>query len=542
MLPRAGAAQGPLPTAAADNPVVRENRLPGSSQWQRVSPRAPSTGLDHPEGNVPEAEAAAGPVERWEAPPIAGYADRVSVAGGDTLRFFVSTAAPQFDLNVSRMGWYEGLGARQVHTAFGLIGSPQPTPEPDALTGLVAVTWLPAYSLVVPYDWVSGVYLVRLLATNDARDVGYVLFVVRTDRQPADFVYKLPLNTYQAYNNWGGKSLYAYNSTGGPATHVSFDRPHSQWDGAGQFFDWDYPMIRWLEREGYDVTYLADVDAHAGNAWLTGRRALLSVGHDQYWSKEMRDHWEGARDVGHALAFFGGNAAYWQVRYEPSARGAANRVLVCYKLAPLDPLTGVDNGRVTVAFRSEIVRRPESALLGVQWESSTGAETTFPYVVQAADHWIFAGTGARPGQAWSAVVGAEFDRAPDDAARLPGLVLLSASPVADLQGQPAVAHSTYYRQGGMVFAAGTVDWAWGLDDWRTSGLVDPRLQRATANVLDAFRQGRPPVDAAASRPGGDAPPWPLLVVGFVAVLLVVAAGLWYVRRASPARRHDPWAE
>ena len=118
---------------------------------------------------------------------------------------------------------------------------------------------------------------------------------------------------------------------------VSFDRPYDQWDGAGCFFDWDFPMIRWLEREGYNVTYVTDVDAHAGTRYLPGRRVLLSVGHDEYWSKEMRDSWEAARDQGYALAFFGGNDIYWQVRYEPSAAGAAQRVLVCYKDADPTP-------------------------------------------------------------------------------------------------------------------------------------------------------------------------------------------------------------
>ncbi len=524
------AAQTPTPPAA-DNPIVRENRLPGSTQWQRVSPRGLRTGLDHPEGNLPEASATEA-VEQWERPPIAGYADRVSVVPGDTIRFYVSTTAPQFDLNVHRMGWYAGLGAREVHAAYGLIGLEQPVPEPDPATGLLALNWLPSYSLVIPFDWVSGVYLVRLLATNEAHDVGYILFVVRDDHQPADFVYKLPVNTYQAYNNWGGKSLHAYNSTGPPATHVSFDRPYSQWDGAGQFFDWDYPMIRWLEREGYNVTYITDVDAHTGTGWLTGRRALLSVGHDQYWSKEMRDHWEQARDVGRSLGFFGGNAAYWQVRYEASARGGPHRVLVCYKEARRDPLSGRDNSRVTVAFRSEVVGRPERTLLGAEWESTIGLGTTYPYVVAAADHWVFDGTDAAPGQAWSAIVGAEFDRAPAPADRPPGLVVLSASPVVDVHGRPAVANSTYYRQGGMVFAAGTVDWAWGLDDWRMPGLVDPRLQRVTANVLAAFRAGRPPREAAAPS-AADAPvPWVVVAVAALVPLASAGALLWRRRRAT----------
>jgi hypothetical protein len=539
------AAQAVPPTlgptvAVPDNLVAQENQRPGDTKWQRVLPAPPRTALDHPEGNTSDVGAGPSEIERWEPPVISGYADRVSVAPGDTIRFFVSTTAPSYDVSVNRMGWYGGVGGREVHAAFGQIGRPQPVPTLDPETGLAEANWLPSYSLTIPYDWVSGVYLVRLLAANDARDIGYVLFVVRDDSQAADFVYKLPVNTYQAYNNWGGKSFYPYNSVGPAAVKVSFDRPYDQWDGAGAFFDWDFPMIRWLEREGYNVTYVTDLDVHAGTGWLAGRRALLSAGHDQYWSRAMRDNWEAARDVGRSLAFFGGNAAYWQVRYEPSTRGVANRVLVGYREASLDPLTGVDNSRVTVAFRSDLVRRPENALLGVQWEGSTGFATTFPYVVQAADHWIFAGTDAAPGQAWSAVVGGAFDRAVQNATTPPGLVVLSASPVEDAQGQSAVANSAYYRQGGMVFTAGTVDWAWGLDDWRQGGLVDPRLQRVTANVLEAFRLGRPPQPETAPAPPG-APFW-RLAAGLLAVGAAATAGAWYWRRRPLPQPDDPWAE
>src|SRR5438105_15445589 len=111
---------------------------------------------------------------------------------------------------------------------------------------MLEANWRPTYSLVIPKDWTSGVYLVRLLATDAQQEAGYIVFVVRDDDQVADFVYRVPVNTYQAYNNWGGKSLYPQNSIGERATKVSFDRPYAQWEGAGSFFDWDFPMIRWL--------------------------------------------------------------------------------------------------------------------------------------------------------------------------------------------------------------------------------------------------------------------------------------------------------
>ncbi len=437
---------------------------------------------------------AGGVVEEWQRSPIEGYADRVSVEPGGTIGFYVSSTAPLYALNISRMGWYDGEGGRVLHSADALPGTVQPVPPPEPETGLIAAHWELSYSLRIPEDWPSGVYLVRLLATNADRDFGYIVFVVRDDAQAADFVYKVAVNTYQAYNNWGGKSLYGHQSVGEPASKVSFDRPYAQWHGAGRFFEWDFPMIRWLEREGYNVTYVTDVDAHAGNTYQAGRPVLLSVGHDEYWSKEMRDGWEAARDAGHALAFFSGNVMYWQVRFEPSAHGAANRVLVCYKYAARDPLLGQDNSRVTVQWRSEVVGRPENALVGVMSEAgqTVAYGQEYPYVVKAADHWVFEGTGAQRGEAWSRIIGYEWDRVIDNGRTPRDLVILTESPVVAMDGRATVAHSVYYRQGGMVFAAGTIDWAWALDDVRWPDRVDPRIQRTTANILRAFREGTAP--------------------------------------------------
>jgi hypothetical protein len=164
-------------------------------------------------------------------------------------------------------------------------------------------------------------------------------------------------------------------------------------------------------------------------------------------------------------------------------------------------------------------------------------------VVKAADHWIFEGTDARPGEAWSAIVGYEYDRVHDNGATPPGLVVLSESPVVDINDVASVSNSSYYRKGGMVFAAGTVNWAWGVDDWRLPGLVDPRIQRVTANVLRAFRQGGPPVAAAVAEPPAPVPDWLtwVLVGGTLLFVTLLGFGIWYIRRPRvPA--YDPWAE
>src|SRR5262249_20398022 len=188
------------------------------------------------------------------------------------------------------------------------------------------------------------------------------------------------------------------------------------------------------------------VDAHTDTAYMPGRRALLSVGHDEYWSQEMRDSWEAARDAGRSLAFFTANASYWQVRYEPSTDGRDNRVLVCYKAAALDPLNRQDNSRVTVDWRSPPVNRSQNALIGIMWEGRFNFVNAFPYVVKAADHWIFAGTDAQPGQAWSDIVGYEYDRVFNNGATPPDLVVLAESPVVNSRGETSAANSTYYRR------------------------------------------------------------------------------------------------
>jgi hypothetical protein len=524
-----------------DNPIVRENAQPGDLNWQL--PSAPRVESKVSTADQPDATHEG--IARWDPPPISGYADRTSVAPGEVIRFYVSTTAPLYDLNISRMGWYGGKGGRTVHTVYGLPGVWQPVPAPDPDTGLIVADWQPSYSLTIPLGWPSGVYLVRLLATNEYLDAAYIMFVVRDDNQVADFVYKVAVNTYQAYNNWGGKSLYAYNSVGPPATKVSYDRPYSQWQGAGHFFDWDYPMIRWLEREGYNVTYITDIDAHTDRAYQRSRRALLSVGHDEYWTWEMRAAWEAARDANRSLGFFGGDTIYWQVRLEPSARGVPNRVLVCYRDPALDPLAGIDDQRVTVRWRDAPLGRPENALVGVLFDNAIPWEEDFPYVVKAADHWIFDGTDARPGDAWSRIVGYEYDLAYNNGHSPPNLVVLSESPVVGANGRPSVSHSTYYRQGGMVFAAGTIDWAWALDDFRqqwggTPSRVDSRLQRVTANVLRAFRQGGPPVRPSTPREEGS-PGWWLAGLALSAAAVLGGGTAWLLlRRRSP--QYDPWPE
>src|SRR6266571_4849 len=376
-----GIGLSPAPAAAQSNPIVIENQQPGTSQWQ-----------------IPFGSAATDAVGQ-----IKGYASATSVNKGENITFYVSTNPAQtYTSDVYRMGWYQGLGARLMQHIGPLGGVQQPPCPTDATTGMIECSWAPAYTLATQTSWTSGIYLALL--TNAQMYQNYIVFVVRDDSRVAPLLYQQPVTTYQAYNNYPydnktGKSLYAFNSygattvTGGKnAAKVSFDRPYLG-DGTGadfsqSFLTWEFPFVRWLEMSGYDVTYSTDVDTHTNGGRLLNYRGLLSVGHDEYWSKAMYDAAVAARDAGVNLAFFGADAIQWQVRFESSSSGVPNRVLVCYRDATIDPIT--DLSLKTVQWRDPPLNRPEQTLVGVQVTQQTPYTS---YVVTNSGNWVYAGTG-----------------------------------------------------------------------------------------------------------------------------------------------------
>jgi hypothetical protein len=458
------------------NPVVVENLHAGSSGWELK-----------------------GPVADDRHNQIKGFASATSVKPGQALSLYVTVNPAQtYSLAVYRIGWYGGKGGRLLQTAGPLPGVHQPPCPPDPSSGLISCPWSASYALRVPATWTSGVYLAVL--TNAQHYQNYVVFVVRDDR-PAALLYQEAVTTYQAYNNYPddqatGKSLYAYNSYG-PSTisgdtravQVSFDRPYAG-DGVGDFLDEDVYFIHWVERAGYDVTYSTDLDTHEHGDRLLQHRAVLSVGHDEYWSREMFDAAEAARDRGVSLGFFGANAVYRQVRLAPSAGGVPDRVLVCYKDARLDPVQGPTT---TVNWRDPPVNRPEQTLLGIQYTTDVNYDNNVPYVVTNSHHWVYARTGLRDGDAIPGLVGYEMDRAMPQYPSPPprSRALLSTSPFTDAAGRPDVANSSIYQaaSGAWVFDAGTISWSSGLDNLPGNTRADPRVQRVTANILDAFVHG-----------------------------------------------------
>jgi len=485
-----GSCAGCFTFVGTGNAIQSENALPGTAGWNDFAAVSDQLALS-------------------------GYGSKISVSHGDSIDFFITTKDATVSIDIFRTGYYGGVGARRIVQLGSFPGRAQAIPAPDPVTGMIAATsWTKTTTVTIPSGWVTGVYLAKL--TGSSGHQSFIYFVVRNDGGFEKYVFQTSVTTYQAYNLYGGVSLYS-NSTNksvypyAAATKVSFDRPFNPQDsnGAGQFFFYDYPWLRWAESQGYDLTYITNVDTDTNVNPLTNHKAFLSIGHDEYWSKGMRDNVTAAANAGVNLGFFSGNVMYWQIRLESSSLGTPNRVQVGYKsfaessAAPgPDPLfcptapcaPGTDNTRVTTLWRNWPVSLPEQLLVGVMSES---VANEVPYVVQNSSSWVYTGTGLANGSKINGIVGYEYDRifatyvdeitgATITLTPQPGLVTLSNSPVGSSHS-----NSTLYTapSGARVFAGGTIEWSSGLDSSGygcTGGCVSPALQQTTRNILANF--------------------------------------------------------
>ncbi len=420
---------------------------------------------------------------------IEGYAAQVGVRPGDVLELCISTApAARYRIQIYRLGWYDGAGARRVAelplAGGDLQGMPREVPDPDPQTGLCIAGWPVTDRIAIGGDWVSGIYIARLVLTSGkhAGTMAFVPFVVRPRRDTRQAILvQAGVNTAQAYNHWGGRSLYPSNSRDqAAAVKVSFDRPYAAWRWANPNsrwpFTWDYQLVRFLERHGYDVGYTTDVDTHREPWSLVGHDLIMTAGHDEYWTPEMNYALLDALKYGSNLACMGANTIYWQARYEDR-----ERTLVQYRHAGRDPEH--DPARKTIRFRDLRPRRPECELLGVQYQGGITAAGLPPRHYRVApeiadDPWM-QGTGFEPGDELHGLVGYEWD------GLQPGWEPNQLQVFFHYEGDVANADAVRHRlpSGALVFATGTMQFAWGLDDWGFPGHVDPRLQRFMHNAL-----------------------------------------------------------
>jgi Domain of unknown function (DUF4082)/Bacterial Ig-like domain/Bacterial Ig domain len=463
---------------------------------------------------------AGSPSSEWDIsgagdPTIQGYAAQFSVNRGSTVQFKVSTNAAAYRFDIYRMGYYNGAGARRVAavTPSATLPQSQPNCVNDAATGLIDCgNWALSGSWAVPPTATSGIYFAKVVRT-DTGGASHIFFVVRDDASTSNVLFQTSDTTWQAYNNYGGNSLYT-GSPAGRAYKVSYNRPFNTRvvDGGQDWvFNSEYPMVRWLESNGYDVSYFSGIDSDRFGSLIQQHRVFMSVGHDEYWSGAQRANVEAARNAGVNLAFFSGNEVFWKTRWENSIDGSATpyRTLVTYKEtqanAKVDP-----NAAWTGTWRDPRFSppadggRPENALTGTIFMAN-GTGQNYSIVVPDADgkmrFWRNTSVATlAAGQSATLPVGTlgyEWDADLDNGFRPPGLVRLSSTTLTingvlqdygSTYGSGTLNHAlTLYRHssGARVFGAGTIQWSWGLDANHDGATLpaDVRMQQATVNLL-----------------------------------------------------------
>ena len=499
---------------------VAGNALAADVSWTFTTGAAAGSCASPPNAVVTENCLAGNAATEWDVSgsgdaTIQGYATQISVNRGSTVSFKVSTNAAAYRFDIYRMGYYGGMGARKVATITPSAALPQAQPGclSDAATGLVDCgNWSVSGSWAVPANAVSGIYFAKVVR-NDTGGASHIVFIVRDDAGSSDLLLQTSDTTWQAYNPYGGNSLYV-GSPVGRAYKVSYNRPFTTRAVAGGqdwVFNAEYPMVRWLESNGYNVSYFSGVDADRSGSLMLNHKAFLSVGHDEYWSASQRANVEAARSAGVNLTFFSGNEVFWKTRWENSIDGSATayRTLISYKEthanAKIDPTpTWTGTWRDPRFTPPSDGGRPENALTGtIFMNNDTG--TPYAITVPEADgkmrlwrNTSVAALGA--GQVATlptGTLGYEWDADLDNGFRPAGLFRMSSTSITSsgvlldqgsTYGQGTVNHAlTMYKHasGARVFGAGTIQWTWGLDANHDGGNTasDIRMQQATVNLL-----------------------------------------------------------
>ena len=479
---------GPQPSIAA------ENRNRGTRGWRLPGPARDVGGLAY--GGV------------------AGYVASATISPGHVERIYVSApGSARVRIRVFRIGWYRGTGGREVLVSHSLRVAPQPPCTHRFLTGLTECDWHPTLSFAIPPALPSGVYVARLSTSTGQRDC---LFVVRTTH-PQPLLAQLPTSTYEAYNAWGGDSLYPGGAdrvgiTGTTqGVEASYDRPYDSDTGAGQFFARDVAMVWFLERYRYPVSYTTSESVDADPGQLADHRGLIDFGHSEYWSERQADAFARARDHGTGLLFLSSDTMAWKVRYAraPRAGGQAGRpgqTIVAYKeYAGREPARAQGTGR----FADGGASLTGSAYLGcITPRLDVSGPPTYRYYpwVPApglTPRWLFAHTGITRATQIGGIAGYELDMrtpaSPSSATVIgSGAASCMSSELEGLAPGPRadLAQTTLYtaRSGALVFSTGTLGWELGLEPVPSASpnaprAPDPRVVGMTRNLLARVLSG-----------------------------------------------------
>ncbi len=460
------------------NPIVAENRREGTTSWLIKVPEKNCAYPDH---------------QFCRRPQIEGYCSKSSYAAGDTLNVFISTdPASSYTIDLYRMGYYNGKGGRLLKSVGPLEGQPQTVPVAGK-NNLVECRRANAYQMTIPEDWISGVYLGKLTALKDSSQA-YIVLIIK-DHRSADAIFQCSDMTWQAYNRWPyWHAMYdegqkPWVNTNG--ARISFDRPYALYvnllpsdfnglsNGSGEFLLWEFPLAYWMEKEGYDVTYISGTDTHADAQGLLRSKAFLSVGHDEYWTPQMFENVKNARDKGGNLLFLCGNSVDGTVYLDPSSDGRPNRITGRL------PQREFDN---------------EQDLMG---EVSYGVGYG-DVVFRNTSHWVYEGTAMPEGDTVKDLLGWEYHGAP--LKKDSSLIVLGTGKLQPnkFSGSKSPDHNTILytsKKGNFVFNAGTCFWSLPLSSppgfqnpvcnqgdlgKRVIDFTkdDPRIQRMTKNLLN----------------------------------------------------------
>jgi hypothetical protein len=449
---------GPIPSAALS--IAAENRLPGTRAWRLPGPAQLISGAAHG--------------------PIAGYVAEQAIVAGQMQRVYVDApGARTVSVEAYRMGWYRGLGGRLVLRSARLPLRSQPACTHVYETGLTECDWHPTLSFTIPQWLTSGVYIAKLTASDGAQSD--CLFVVRS-AHPSPLLVDIPTASYEAYNAWGGDSLYPGGSdlvgvTGAnQGVEVSYDRPYDSQTGAGQFFIREVAIVRFLERYGYPVSYTTIESIDGDPAQTVGVRALMDVGHSEYWSERDEHAFAAARARGASLLFLSSDTMAWRVRFAPatpasSQAGEPDHVIVAYKEhVALDPDRADPTGLFPGGGASLIGSAYNGCITPRVQQPGPPVYRYYPWRPRPSlqPSWLFAGTGVDASTEIPGIVGYELDERTSEAP--PGTRTIGGGTVpCQSEDEPSpirgsVADTTLYtaRSGALVFATGTLGWLYAL--------------------------------------------------------------------------------
>ncbi|MGH9105448.1 MAG: N,N-dimethylformamidase beta subunit family domain-containing protein [Acidimicrobiales bacterium] len=485
-LGRGGRAKTFLGPYGVESPaVIAENKRPGTTSWQLSG--------THAKGY------------------IEGFANRTYAAAGNRFGLYVSTSAHSFRVVAYRMGYYQGKGGRQVWASPRLPGRAQPACPVTPVTNMVSCeNWHRSITVTVPSTWPSGDYLLKLIGSGGQQ--GYVQLTVWDPSSHSAYLVMARSLTEQAWNPFGGYDLYQGEGTcpPGSATYppcnrarvVSFDRPYGWGAGAADFLGNEYPLVRWAEQHGLDVSYCTDITVSAHPGVLLDHRALLSLDHDEVWTNSERLAALVAQARGINVVFFGAAPVLRHARLQSSPLGR-DQEEVDYRDAAEDPLDAKANPDEVTGntWSSPPTNWDEAGFVGEMYSGYMVPNAPpAAFVVWDPSSWLFKRTGLTKGSSVPDVIASDIDHL-DPSGPLPAdLQVMGHSPVPLAEaytnqgtwGNHTFSDMTYYtdrKSGGGVFDSGTVNWLTALATCTRAACPATKLGRITGNLLSVFGRG-----------------------------------------------------